>query len=251
MINTVRAEWIKLRTVLVHWVLAVVAVVFPVAITVLVAIFADVDFGGMDSTDVADLIVGLSIVSSMLLGTASAISLTSEYTHNTIRPTYAATPRRVRVIGVKVLLNTVVAIGVLVAIMVVSWVAASAILSSRDSPISIGDDDVLAVLVSGTVLAALITWFGFGIGLIIRNSPATISVLLLWPLLVESLIAVLFVLLGWDGAVKYLPYSAALGATMSSGDSDVLGRPGGQILFGAVALGLVAIGTLLDQRRDA
>ena len=250
--NVLRSEWIKLRTVLVHWVLVLIAVAFPVVVTVLVSIFADVDFGGMSSRDVADLIVGLSIVSSMLLGTTAAISLTSEYTHNTIRPTYAANPRRLKVVLVKVALNTVVAIVVLAVIEVVSWVAASMILSSRDTDISLGDDRVLAYLASGVVLAALVSWFGFGLGLLIRNSPATISVLLLWPLLIEGLLAVMFTLVNWDGAVKWLPYSAALSATGSGeGGSDVLGRPGGQLLFAAVGAGLIVAGTLLDQRRDA
>ena len=48
----------------------------------------------------------------------------------------------------------------------------------------------------------LVTWFGFGIGLIIRNSPATVSILLLWPLLIEGLIAFVFSLLGSDGPFK-------------------------------------------------
>jgi ABC-2 type transport system permease protein len=251
MIDVLRSEWIKLHTVLVHWVLVLVAVVFPVGVTVLVAIFADVDTGGMSSLDVADLIVGLSIVSSMLLGTTAAISLTSEYTHNTIRPTYAANPGRSKVVIVKVALNTVVAVVVLLVIEIIAWAAASLILSSRDTDISLGDDKVLTYLGSGVVLAALVSWFGFGLGLIIRNSPATISVLLLWPLLIEGLIAVMFALIGWDGAVKWLPYSAALTATGSGDSSDVLGRPGGQLLFAAVGIGLIALGSVLDRRRDA
>ena len=35
------------------------------------------------------------------------------------------------------------------------------------------------MLVSTVILAVLVTWFGFGIGLLIRNSPASVSLLLL------------------------------------------------------------------------
>jgi hypothetical protein len=34
-------------------------------------------------------------------------------------------------------------------------------------------------------------------------------------------------------------------------DSDALGRPGGHIWFAVVAVALVALGVLLDERRDA
>ena len=60
------------------------------------------------------------------------------------------------------------------------------------------------------VLAVILAWFGFGIGLIMRNSPATVSILLLWPLVAEGLIAVVFALLGADGLFKWLPYQNCL-----------------------------------------
>ena len=70
-------------------------------------------------------------------------------------------------------------------------------------------NSILLVLV---VLALLVTWFGFGLGLIIRNSPATVSILLLWPLLIEGLLRVVFGLIGWDGLSDWLPYQAAIEA---------------------------------------
>ncbi len=250
MINTVNAEWIKLRTVVAHWVLVVIAVLFPLAITTLVAIFGEVDFG-LDSDEVSGLISGLTVVSAMLLGAMAAISLTSEYGHNTIRPTYAATPHRLQVIGAKLATNTGVVTVLSVAVVFLCWLVASTILSSRDASVSIGDDGVLASLLSVCALAVIVSWFAFGLALIIRNSPATVTLLLLWPLLVENLIALLFTLIGWDGATKWLPYGAGITATVAESESDVLGRPGGLIYFGAVALALVAIGTVLDRRRDA
>ncbi len=110
---------------------------------------------------------------------------------------------------------------------------------------------MLTVLVCTIVLAVLVTWFGFGIGLLIRNSPASVSLLLLWPLLIEGLIQLVFALLDWDGASKYVPYQAAINASAGSPGDDVLGRPGGQILFGCVGLALIVIGVWADGRRDA
>ena len=41
MILTIRSEWLKLRTVRVHFVLLILAVAFPVVVTVLVCLFGD------------------------------------------------------------------------------------------------------------------------------------------------------------------------------------------------------------------
>ena len=101
------------------------------------------------------------------------------------------------------------------------------------------------------MLSALVTWFGFGVGLLVRNSPTTVSLLLLWPLLIEGLISVFLNLLNWEGAVKYLPYHAAISASVGNPDTDELGRPGGQILFACLGIALVAVGVWLDGRRDA
>lgn len=246
--NTLRAEWIKLRTVPVHWILAVIAFAFPVVVTTLVAVFAE---GFFSSDDLAGLITGLTVVSAMLLGALSVISVTSEYSHSTIRPTYAATPHRQRVILAKIGTNSVV-VGIVVAVITaIGWLVGSLILSARDKPVSIGDDGVLASLISMVVLAVIVNWFGFGLGLLIRNSPATVTIFLLWPLLIENLLGLVLTVSGGEDATKWLPYSAGITATVAEDEPDVLGRPWGLVYFGGIALALVVIGAILDERRDA
>lgn len=253
MINTLRAEYIKLRTIVAHWILAIIAIAFPIVVVVLVALFANFDFG-LESTEISGLIVGLTVVSAMLLGAMSAISVTSDYGHNTIRPTYAATPNRLRVIGAKVIVNSVVVTVATAVAVFVAWLVGSLILSARDFSISIGDDNVLASLISVIVLAVSVTLFAIGLGLIIRNSPATVTTLLLWPLLIEGLLALVLSLIGWDDAGKWMPYQAAINAaaeTTNDTTIDALGRPMGLIYFAAISATLIVIGTVLDQRRDA
>lgn len=254
MINTLRSEWIKLRTVIVHWVLAIIAVAFPIVVTVLAAIFGDFDDGvGSElSSDFSGLVVGTGVVTAMLLGAMSAISLTAEYGHNTIRPTFAATPARLRVHAAKLIVNTVVIAVLAAAAVFASWFAAQTILGARDLTIAIGDDGVLASLVSLVVLAMLVSAFGYALGLGIRNSPATVTILLLWPLIIENLVAGLLSVVGWDGVTKFLPYSAAIQAVVDDEFADdVLGRPMGLVWFGLVIGVLLAGGATLDSRRDA
>ena len=249
--NTILAEYWKLRTIVSHWVLAIVALAFPLVVVTLVAIFGD--FGsGVQSDELASLIAGLAVVSAMVLGAMATISLTGDYGHNTIRPTYAATPIRWRVIASKLLVNSTVILVVSAIAVFGSWVIASLILSGRGQSISIGDDGIVATLLSVLALAVIVSVFGFGLGLVIRNSPVTITVLLLWPLLIESLLGLVLSLIGWDGANKWLPYQAAITAVGNdSGIDDVLGRPWGLVYFAAVSSVIVGVGVFLDQRRDA
>ncbi len=256
MINTLRAEFIKLRTVMVHWVLASIAVLFPIVVTTLVSFFVDLEgVDGFDGGDLAGLISGLSVVSAMLLGAMSVISITSEYGHSTIRPTYAATPNRTRVIVAKVLTNTSTIALLATVIVTVSWIIGSTVLSGRGESIALGDPGVIGSLVALVALAVIVSWFGFGLGLLIRNSPATVTIFLLWPLLIENLIALVLTLVGADGATKWLPYAAGIQATVGGDDenvgTDVLGRPNGLIYFALVSLAIVAFGVWSDNRRDA
>lgn len=252
MIRTITSEWIKLRTVLVHWVLGIIAILFPFVIAVLASIFGNFgDDGPQLSDEIAGLVVGTAIVSAMLLGAMGAISLTSEFGHNTIRPTFAATPSRPRVHAAKLIVNSVVIALIAALALLVTWFAAQAILAGRDRTISIGDGDVLASMASLVVLAVIVSGFGFALGLLIRNSPATVTILLLWPLIIENLVGGLLTVVGAGGAVKYLPYSAGLLAVVDDDSVDALGRPMGLVWFAAVVLVLLAGGLVLDSKRDA
>jgi ABC-2 type transport system permease protein len=254
-IRTLRSEWIKLRTVTVNWVLVLLAVMFPLVVATLNALFADLSFE-RTSHDAASLIAGLSVVSAMLLGAMSAISLTAEYGHNTIRPTYAATPHRLRVIGAKLIVNSVVVLAIVLGTVFAAWGVSSVIRSNRDAPVSLGDDGVLRPLLAVALLAVVVALFGFGLGLIIRNSPATVTILLLWPLLIESLIGALFLAVRHEGWTRWLPYRAGISAAVGDGNGGdgpfrEFGWPQGMLWFAAVALALCAVGTWLDERRDA
>ncbi len=248
--RTIHSEWIKIRTILSHKILVLVGVAFPIVVITLAASFGGVA-SGPDSIEMSEFVMGMAIVTAMLLGVVTVIGLTSEYTHNTIRPTYAATPTRWRVLAAKLIVSSAVALVVAAFTVFVAWFAGSTIFNARGGKTSIGDPKVMTVLVSTIVLAVLVTWFAFGVGLLVRNSPASVTLVLLWPLLIEGLIQLVLALLDLDEASKYVPYQAAISASAADPGVDTLGRPGGQILFACVGIALVALGTWLDNRRDA
>jgi ABC-2 type transport system permease protein len=251
-IRTIGSEWIKLRTVTVHWVLVILAVAFPVVVSALTAAFGDFDFENELSREIAGLIVGTGVVTSMLLGAMAATSLTAEYGHNTIRPTFAATPKRAQVHAAKLVVIGMVVAVLAASAMALSWGVSQAILSSRDFTIDLADDGVVARLASLVGLAVAVSGFGYALGLLIRNAPATITILLLWPLIIENLINGLLSVAGAGGAAKWLPYTAAILATVDDGSgADALGRPMGLVYFAAVVVTLIVAGLAVDDRRDA
>lgn len=251
MTGTLRSEWIKISTVLSHKILVIVAVAFPLLVGVLASTFGGMEGGPVDGAEMADFVFTMSVVATMLLGVVAVINLTSEYTHSTIRPTYAATPIRHKVLLAKLLVSSALSVAVIAFVAFGTFFVTGTIFNSRGGDVSIGDDQALVVLVSTVVLGLLVSWFGFGIGLVVRNSPASVSLLLLWPLLIENLLRGVFALTGWDGASKWLPYAAAIEASVADVNPDALGRPAGQIWFGVVAAVLVSVGIWLDNRRDA
>lgn len=254
MIATMQSEWIKLRTVRVHTVLVLIAVVFPLVVTLLVALVTpDVDRGrNLDSADFAALVSGTALISAILIGTVAAISLTGEFSHGTIRPTFAATPSHARVMGAKVAVNSLAAAVGMALLVAVCWLAGAAVLNQRGASVSLSlADGSLGVMLALVAVAVVMTWFAFGIALLVRNSPAAVSILLLWPLFAESLLAGVLFLTGFDGLVRWLPYQAALSALGQGENVDQLGRPLGIVWFGAVSLVLVAVGMAVDRTRDA
>ena len=82
MINLLRSEWIKLRTVTMNWVLAIIAVAFPLVITLLNAFFEG-DKDGFKGRDLVSVLTGTTVVASLLCGVIAAASITGGATITT------------------------------------------------------------------------------------------------------------------------------------------------------------------------
>ncbi|MCB1002377.1 MAG: hypothetical protein KDB40_24000 [Acidimicrobiales bacterium] len=251
MIATLRSEWIKFRTVRMNGVLTIIAVAFPLVIVGLTALLIDAD--DMDGGDLASLVSGTSIITGMLLGVMAAAGITSEFGFNTIRPTFAATPRRMRVISAKAVLSIAVGAAVGAAVVVVSFALGATLLNGRDGDVSLPAGDARMGMVGVVVFAAIVSLLGLGLGMLIRSTPAAVAVLILWPLVAEGLVAGILFAAGIEDAGKWLPYQSglALSNTDSSAASDTLGRWTGGAYFLAVTVAVGAFGAWSVSTRDA
>lgn len=256
MISTLRSEWIKLRTVRMNWVLVAIALAFPLIVSALFVAFSEA--GSFDGSDLFGLLSFTTVVTTMLLGVVGATTITGEYGFNTIRPTFAATPNRLRVIVAKMFVVIVVGIVTTAVVVVAGLSLCTAIASARDVDIDLGAVDGLVVasvglVVFGTILAV----FGLALGSIVRSTPVAVATLILWPLLVENIVSGILSAVGIDNVSRWMPYSAGTRLwTLDSPDAiggvtEGLGRVGGGLYFGGVVVALLLVGCVFVSRRDA
>jgi ABC-2 type transport system permease protein len=250
-ISTIRSEWIKLRTVRMNLILFILAVAFPVIVSVLVASLANIS--DLKVSDVAGLVTGSSVVTALLLGVVGAVSISAEFAHGTIRPTFAATPQRMRVLVAKAIVTALFAAVAEALVVVFCFVVSSAIASSRGASLSLsGQPEAKAALIGIVVFAVIVSLLGFGIGMVIRNMPAAVAVLILWPLVVENIILAILSAAGVNNPQKFLPYISGFQLGNPDGpSSDSLSRVNGGLYFAAVTLVVAIVGAAVTTRRDA
>jgi ABC-2 type transport system permease protein len=178
-----------------------------------------------------------------------ALNLTGEFSHGTIRNTFAATPQRRKVLIAKAVVGWIATTIFASFVAVVGYVVGSTIFNSRGANLQF-ESNHYSALIGIVLLAGLLSLLGFGLGLLIRSSPATVVVFVLWPLLLEGLIALVLHVAGVDEPTKWLPYNAAIQMGDPTPEGDV-GRWNGGLYMGAVVLAMIIIGIIVNERRDA
>jgi ABC-2 type transport system permease protein len=186
-------------------------------------------------------------IGALFAALLGAMSMTSEFRHGTIRPTFLVTPWRARVVAAKV--SASILIGA-----VFGLVAGAAAAAAGTAAFWVRGIDVLldggdyALLIAGTMAAAAL-WaaIGVGVGAVVRNQVPALIGLCAWLLFVEGLLVGDVADVSSVG--RYAPGSAAAGIT---------GQDPGTLLAPAVALILLALyagaaavaGALATSRRD-
>jgi ABC-2 type transport system permease protein len=248
MIDLLRSEWIKFRTVRVNYVLGTIGAAFPMIVVLLVSLLTREEASTAD--DLPHIVTGTTVVTAFLLGVVGALNLTSEYSHGTIRTTFAAAPQRTKVLFAKALVTCLATIAFTAVVELVTLAIGSVVLSNRNVDVHIAGTDRAAML-GAVAVAAMLALLGFALGLLIRNSAATVAVLVLWPFLLEGIVGAVLSAAGVNNPQPWLPYQSALTMTnpdLSDGDPSRL-RSG--LFLAAVIVVLAVIGTVINERRDA
>lgn len=250
MINLFQSELLKLRTIRLHVWLTVGAVGLLLVVVGLVGALSS-DPRGTDPADVMAVIGGFSVLVAMTVGVVAALGITSEFTYNTIRPTLAATPRRTDVFVAKAMLSATFGLAAGVVAVATAYLVGSLLLSGRGATVALsGDDGSLAVFFGVPTLCALLALFGYGVGLLLRNAPAAVSLIILWPLLIESILSGVLGVAGVDDPAKLLPYTSAFALIIPDTADAPGGRIYGGVYFGLFALAITVVGVVVNNRRD-
>ncbi|GAB2791959.1 ABC transporter permease subunit [Streptomyces daliensis] len=173
------AEWIKIRSVRsTVWALGL-ALVLSAGLGALIArsFRADIE----DVVNFHPVVAGLYSVTigQLALVVFGVLLVGSEYSSGTIRASLAAVPIRGAFFGGKVLAGGVVALGVSVVTVPVTFLVAQAALGPYGT--TLGADGVLPSLVGACVYLTLICVFSIGVATLLRSSVVSLGILL--PLL--------------------------------------------------------------------
>lgn len=190
-------------------------------------------------------IAGASSVFVLLLG---IIAITGEFRHQTVTPTFLATPHRGRVVISKLVTYALAGFGYGIAVVLLAIAIALPWVSAKDVDISLGENGIPGTLVGVVVGIAVYAVLGVGVGALIRNQIAAIVGALVYLFIVEGFVANLPTIRDY---YKYFPGGAnnALVGAEQPGLSLLEPWQGGLLL---VAYGVVfaTAGTWLAVRRD-
>ena len=249
MIALIRSEWIKLRTVRSNITMSCFAVALPLLITLLTTAFIGID--SVDDQIVSAVLSGSGSLSVLLFGIIGVLAITQEYSQGTIRLTLAANPRRTRVFVAKGIVLAILSGGLTAFIILVGNTAGEAILDSRGAIGKLSNDKMGQAYLGMIALSILVSLLGMAIGTLTRNPPSAVAVLVLWPLLLESLIGGLLSVIISDQIFKWMPFQTGLIALQLE-DSDMdFGRWGSVGYFGLWILALSLFAHTVFKRRDA
>jgi ABC-2 type transport system permease protein len=181
---TLASEWTKMFSTRSTYVMLGLAIVLSFAMTALLSLAIGSTWDDASASARADFepitfsLVGLAF-GGIVMAIFGVIVVASEYSSGMIRTTLTATPKRGRVLAAKVLLISVIAMIMSLIMTFGALVIGGAVLGSYDVPtFSMGDSDVLRVIIASTVTAPLFPLIGATFAFLFRSTATPITLVL-------------------------------------------------------------------------
>jgi ABC-2 type transport system permease protein len=189
-----------------------------------------------------------SAAASVLVCVLGIIGITAEYRHLTVTPTYLVTPKRWRIVVAKLLTYAVVGLiysvlgALLLVAMAVPWLHAKGI------DFSLTQNRIPLVLLAAIAVVAIYGIVGVGVGALIRNQIAAVTVTLVYLFVLEGVLSVIPKV---KEIYKFLPGGAATAVTQATNNNATLLQPWqGGLLLAAYGVSFAALACWLTIRRD-
>ncbi|MFC4375995.1 ABC transporter permease [Nocardia halotolerans] len=186
------AERIKLTSTRSPWWCSAIVVVLSLGLAALVALVTSIDTGdagageGPPALTPGMAVSGVTAFGVMVLMIMATLTVTSEYRFGVIRSSFLAVPNRTKVMLSKTALVGVYAAVLTFVLALVSFVVAK-LIAGDDAPMLVLDGNWQAIY-SVPIYALLCMILAVGVGVLVRQSAAAISLIVLWPLLIEPLL---------------------------------------------------------------
>lgn len=259
MTDALRFEWVRLRTLRSTYWLAGLSI----AAAVLIGLTPlGLHKGPLDVHDYGGIVTGGGMfVASIFLGLVGIFAMGHEYRYGTIRPTLGAVPRRSVLMAAKIAVVLGFVAVVTVLCLVAEYIVAWLILGSRLTSLGLFPGPIGRVYLGLFGYIVVYALIGLALASLSRSMPASIVVLLLFPLLVENLIRGLLGIhalhsIRW--IAKILPFSAGQQVfafervdSGNAGFNEVPGPWTGALIYVLFFSLLMAIAWFLFEKRDA
>ncbi|WP_026924358.1 ABC transporter permease subunit [Glycomyces arizonensis] len=252
--RTLRAEWIKFRTLRSTWYTLAGLFVLGIGIAALAmdpaaASYRDATAAERLDWDPTALSLRAFMLAQLVVGVLGILVVTSEYATGMMRTSLAATPRRHRLLAAKAVLIAGVALVVGQVLMFAAFFVGQALLASYDVPnASLGDPGVLSAVAGSGLYLTAIALLAAGLGVILRATAGALAILVAVIFLVPAF-AELFP--SWtQGLLDYWPTVTGTAVTATVADPDF---PHPWFNVGGMCLGIAAVlvaAFVLFRRRD-
>lgn len=260
--SVLAAERIKLTTTKSPWWCTAIIVVLSLGFAALIgwtsSVTADGDFGppgqpGFEAPQlmVGDVLTGVSGFGVLVLMILAALAVTSEYRFGIIRTTFQAVTSRASVLFTKAALIGVFGVVLTLALSFGAFFIARAFAGEEaGAALTLDNADSWRAVFGVAIYAFLCVFLAVGVGALLRQSAAAIALLLLWPLLLESLFN-LFGSVGRD-ILPFLPFQNANNFLGTPGGVEFHWGPWGSLAYFAAFVAIVfAAAVVVVNKRDA
>jgi len=257
--RTVRSEFTKVRSVRsTYWTLTLM-VLASLAWCVAYCLGTVHHWPAMSPQDRASFdpaqssVLGVALLGQLVIVVFGALMLTSEYSTGSMRTSLTVMPRRTVLYGAKLAVFAAVSLGVAVVTSLGAFFLGQALLGGPHAAVSLAHPGALRSVVITALYAEVCGLIAFGVGALVRNTAAALTIaygaLTLLPQLVKALPTPLY-----HAVVAWVPGGDAIAvmtATSGSRPPHMFSAWGELAVFAAYAAVLLAIGAVQFRTRDA
>jgi ABC-2 type transport system permease protein len=262
MIATIRSEWLKLRTTAVPWVLGGIALVITGLLILVYFVSHDSNGGGNGpggnsfglpnyphTTQQLRNLLGSGFEGYLFALLLGALMVTAEFRHKTVTTSFLVTPRRSRFVAGKLITAAILGVVLAIILMVATLIGGGVTLVIQGGSFSDLARQIPAVAPGMILVFALFAILGVGVGSLLTNQVAAITVSLGWFIILEGILVSLV-----HGAAKWVPTGAATAAAnLTRGQGSDFGLFNwwqGALLMLAYGLVFAVVGSVILTRRD-